>query len=261
MHVWSNVFRRSDGDYLFAFTDTDAVLDSAFPMYLLTSRRDPGLFPRRAGVSVELAADDSALVAHFDSDHPEGISGYRVAIGTSPGQDDVSSWQLIKGEDTFSFNLAPLNLHVDQEYYVNAQALGANGHLSPVGSKFMAFDSDHDGIEDFVEIDYGLDPTDASDAGQDNDGDGLNNAEEIESGTDLGDLDTDEDGIDDQMDLFPLDATESGDVDRDGIGNNADIDDDNDGALDVDEIASGRNPRVNEAAILDIINNGLLDGP
>lgn len=47
------------------------------------------------------------------------------------------------------------------------------------------------------------------------------------------DLDDDNDGVVDVDDTFPLDPTESADADSDGIGNNADWDDDNDGVPDV----------------------------
>lgn len=49
------------------------------------------------------------------------------------------------------------------------------------------------------------------------------------------DTDDDNDGVLDSVDAFPLDATESVDTDGDGIGNNADTDDDNDGIFDVDD--------------------------
>ena len=42
------------------------------------------------------------------------------------------------------------------------------------------------------------------------------------------------------IDEMPLNAEETLDSDRDGIGNNADTDDDNDGILDVLEIDTGR---------------------
>lgn len=52
----------------------------------------------------------------------------------------------------------------------------------------------------------------------------------------LGDaVDTDGDGYPDSQDAFPLDRTEWVDSDADGIGNNADIDDDNDGMPDTFE--------------------------
>mgnify|MGYP000126474696 CR=1 FL=1 len=57
----------------------------------------------------------------------------------------------------------------------------------------------------------------------DSDGDGI---------FDLVDLDDDNDNVIDELDAFPLDATESVDTDGDGIGDNADPDDDNDGIPD-----------------------------
>jgi hypothetical protein len=57
----------------------------------------------------------------------------------------------------------------------------------------------------------------------DSDGDGI---------FDLVDLDDDNDNVIDELDAFPLDATESIDTDGDGIGDNADPDDDNDGIPD-----------------------------
>ena len=48
-------------------------------------------------------------------------------------------------------------------------------------------------------------------------------------------LDTDADGYSDFDDAFLLDASEWLDTDGDGIGNNADTDDDNDGTLDQDD--------------------------
>ena len=52
---------------------------------------------------------------------------------------------------------------------------------------------------------------------------------------DIIDFDDDNDGVDDQIDLFPLDASESFDSDADGIGDNADTDDDNDGFPDISD--------------------------
>jgi hypothetical protein len=54
--------------------------------------------------------------------------------------------------------------------------------------------------------------------------------------------DTDGDGVDDEIDDFPLDPNESVDTDGDGIGNNADPDDDNDGCTDAQESADETNP-------------------
>ena len=48
------------------------------------------------------------------------------------------------------------------------------------------------------------------------------------------------------------------DTDRDGIANKFDADDDNDGLSDAEERTQGRNPLVNEAAIITIVNSILL---
>lgn len=56
------------------------------------------------------------------------------------------------------------------------------------------------------------------------------------------DDDTDGDGIPDQDDAFPLDATESLDSDDDGTGNYADTDDDGDGYKDQFELEMGSDP-------------------
>ena len=54
--------------------------------------------------------------------------------------------------------------------------------------------------------------------------------------------DGDDDGLEDTLDVFPSDPSEQLDTDGDSIGNNADEDDDGDGMLDTDELASGFDP-------------------
>jgi len=56
------------------------------------------------------------------------------------------------------------------------------------------------------------------------------------------DTDDDNDGIPDVDDAFPLDPSESVDTDFDGIGNNEDEDDDGDTVSDIDEEANGTDP-------------------
>ena len=73
-------------------------------------------------------------------------------------------------------------------------------------------------------------------------------------GTSPLDADSDDDGVVDGSDAFPLDATESIDTDGDGSGNNADIDDDNDQMPDTWEQQYGLDP-LNPA---DALND--LDG-
>jgi hypothetical protein len=50
------------------------------------------------------------------------------------------------------------------------------------------------------------------------------------------DTDDDGDGVEDALDAFPLNAYEWSDADNDGIGDNADTNDDNDGINDIDHL-------------------------
>jgi beta-glucanase (GH16 family) len=69
-------------------------------------------------------------------------------------------------------------------------------------------DDDGDTIPDVYEITNGLDPLNSADALLDPDTDGLTNAQEYRLGTDMGESDTDNDGIADNLDNYPLDFDE-----------------------------------------------------
>ncbi len=94
-------------------------------------------------------------------------------------------------------------------------------------------DDDNDGQSDADETACGSDPLDATSTSPDNDND--NSPDCVDPNDDL-------DGIDDTNDAFPFDSTEWQDTDLDGIGDNADTDDDNDGQSDADEEACGSDP-------------------
>jgi hypothetical protein len=111
--------------------------------------------------------------------------------------------------------------------------------------------SDGDGISDLYEISYDFNFLFVDDLTIDTDGDNLTNLQEFNAGTDPTLSDTDGDNVSDTLDAFPLDATESIDTDLDGIGNNADTDDDGDGFLDTDEIAAKTDPLDSESLPLD----------
>ena len=87
----------------------------------------------------------------------------------------------------------------------------------------------------------------------DADGDGF--------GDESQDSDDDNDGVPDSSDALPLNASESGDTDRDGTGDNADADDDNDGVPDSSDAfpkdASRSLPEGSSAA--DTLNGNALD--
>ncbi len=83
-------------------------------------------------------------------------------------------------------------------------------------------DTDNDGIGDNADAD--LDGDGSLDNGTDSDNDGIND----DSDTTDDRPDSDNDGVPDEEDAFPDNSDESVDVDGDGVGANADIDDSND---------------------------------
>ena len=115
-------------------------------------------------------------------------------------------------------------------------------------------DTDNDGLNDEEEQNLGTNPNDADTDGDgltdgeellqyntnpnnaDTDADGLTDGEELNLGTDPNDADTDGDGTNDTFDAFPLDNSEWIDTDVDGIGNNMDDDDDGDQVLDAEDM-------------------------
>ncbi|MDE1461736.1 prenyltransferase/squalene oxidase repeat-containing protein [Spartinivicinus poritis] len=108
-------------------------------------------------------------------------------------------------------------------------------------------DLDQDGLIASVEHLYGLNPFNKHDAQEDSDDDGVSNIDEFLAGTNPkgeGSLDTDNDLLPDYDEqLFYTDP------------NNPDTDGDNAG--DGEEVADGRNPLVNEPAVL-LINSSLI---
>lgn len=65
-------------------------------------------------------------------------------------------------------------------------------------------------------------------------------------------IDSDGDGIVDENDSFPNDNTEWQDTDEDGVGNNEDNDDDNDGLPDAIEVLAGLDPESKYDALYDL---------
>ena len=108
--------------------------------------------------------------------------------------------------------------------------------------EIISDDEDNDGIPDFWEEKYGLDPELAADAEEDLDNDGLTNLEEYELRTKPDNKDTDGDGLEDGEEKIA------------GL-NPASQDTDNDGLTDGQEIAKGTNPTKS-----DTDNDGIPDG-
>ena len=72
------------------------------------------------------------------------------------------------------------------------------------------------------------------------------------------DTDDDNDGVNDTEDAFPLNPNETLDSDADGVGNNTDLDDDNDGVIDINDYAP-LDPSEGLFNSWDIDGNGDID--
>lgn len=96
--------------------------------------------------------------------------------------------------------------------------------------------------EYFVDSDTDKDGT-GNKKDTDDDNDGLADEQEAALGTDPLVADTDGDQAKDNADAFPRDKSEWQDTDKDGLGDNMDLDDDNDGIFDFEEeFDYGTNP-------------------
>lgn len=109
--------------------------------------------------------------------------------------------------------------------------------------------------EYFVDLDTDLDGI-GNKKDLDDDNDGVVDDQEIILGTNPLNPDTDGDKVNDSVDTFPLDKTESRDTDKDGVGDNKSPDADGDGLTNKDEIYKyGTNPLD-----VDTDGDGLADG-
>ena len=100
-------------------------------------------------------------------------------------------------------------------------------------------------IDDFTLVTHDLKTIQFLDPLGDSDGDGLTNGDEINvTGTDPLDADTDDDGVQDDVDNCPFDPDPNQtDTDGDDDGDVCDDDDDDDTVLDVDgQLPAGRQP-------------------
>jgi hypothetical protein len=83
-----------------------------------------------------------------------------------------------------------------------------------------------------------------TDTGKDTDGDGYKDEVDEFPNDPEEWIDSDGDGVGDNADALPFDKNETSDFDGDGIGDNADLDDDNDGALDTDDLYPLKNAKI-----------------
>ena len=134
-------------------------------------------------------------------------------------------------------------LNPNEQYDTDGDGIGDNSDQ----------DDDNDGVPDNSD-DLPLDPNETLDtdgdgigniSDTDDDGDSISDIEEDNTGLNPLKKDTDGDRTNDNEDAFPIDPTEQTDTDKDLIGNNTDIDDDNDGIMDeADEFPLNKGPVI-----------------
>jgi hypothetical protein len=206
-----------------------------------------------------LASKERAGVyLHHFSNHTKAVKGVKVTLDVpksakgywySPENAEIlGSFDAPAGPGTFE---APeftvdLALLITPDGPPDIDKDGKPNHLDP--------DDDNDGVPDEKDA-FPLEPEEWLDKDSDwigdnldadDDGDGVGDDKNKNGIADYKELDLDGDGVDRAKsipwDVFPLNPKESRDTDGDGIGDNADLDDDNDGWSDEEERKQGTNP-------------------
>jgi hypothetical protein len=183
-----------------------------------------------------LVKDENGVVS-AEANHDNDGDGFIDAKDAFP--DDGSEW--LNTDDDEIGNNADLDDDNDGLSDLSETEKGTNPLLP---------DTDNDGVNDLLDAlpldDSETVDTDGNGIGNnedlDDDNDGLSDISEAEKGTNPLLSDTDDDDVNDLLDAFPLDPTETVDTDGNGIGNNEDLDDDNDGLSDISEDDKGTNP-------------------
>lgn len=148
------------------------------------------------------------------------LIGNSQAISVLPGSSDDVFVDFTVPSDSFNIQAKIQGAEPNDQNSANNETQSA--------LFYPDIDTDADGIVDRLD--------------DNDDGDNLKDTEEIGTCTDPLKKDTDGDGAIDGVDEFPCNAQETVDTDHDGIGNNADVDDDNDGWSDSQEQSFGTDP-------------------
>ena len=121
------------------------------------------------------------------------------------------------------------DLMLDGDYLVLYFARNVEGYISLLTEHTQSTvtindnDMDNDGMDDQWELAHSLSPDDSTDAGEDLDGDGLTNLEEFLLGSNPTTVDTDADGVNDNLDVDPLNNKRWTNTDTDGDGFTDDV--------------------------------------
>jgi hypothetical protein len=224
-------------------TDTTAFLASEEVIILAPAERSPDIDGDGIFNSLDAYPEDAAADSDFDHDGMPDVA-YKVVDGLRTAVVDVERSDsdddndgVIDENDAFPFD-------VTETTDTDLDGTGNNADT----------DDDNDSILDTVD-DFPLDSTRSNAVDQDNDGwpvgqdpndsdvniPGItfidtDNDGQADTGGLAADNDDDNDGVFDIDDVFPLDASESSDLDFDAIGDNADTDIDGDNVLNIDDL-------------------------
>ncbi|MDX1507019.1 MAG: S8 family serine peptidase [Woeseiaceae bacterium] len=170
---------------------------------------------------------------------------------TDPRHPDTDRDGLSDGDEVSIYGTNPLIPDTDGDGIRDGDEVNVHA-TSPVNA-----DSDADGLDDGWEILHGFDPLAGGEQNQDTDGDGLTNVEEFLAGTNPNASDSDEDGLDDFVEINvhgtdPTDKDTDGDEMSDGwevrfgldplSPSDAPLDPDSDGFPNLVEFRNGTNP-------------------
>ncbi len=213
-----------DDSYNLTRTDTQSwtlgTLDSSVSLTSLETKKFslPVTLPSEQGV------EDTITITARSVKHPETVGTLEIRVSTN---------LIITEEDTTD---------ADEDGLIKFEE-------DKLGTDPEKADTDGDGMDDWWEANYKLNPL-SDDSADDKDADGFANIQEYESGSDPTVADSDGDGINDGSDNCPFtENADQADSDNDGIGDTCDpdIDNDNDGMSDVWENWYDLDASVNDA--------------
>ncbi|HUU30430.1 MAG TPA: DUF5060 domain-containing protein [archaeon] len=250
MNIWLGPKER---EYVRAMQDFSYCLDADVIMAPVTVS-DParvrayGLASKeRAGVYLHHFKDHTDPVNDLKIalNVPKAATGYWYSTGTAA---ILGSFDTPAGRQTFTVPgfTVDLALLITPYGAPDIDKDGTPNHLD--------LDNDNDGVPDSQDA-FPLDPEEWLDADSDligdnmdadDNGDGIGDDDNQNGRPDHEEFDLDGDGVDKAgcvpWDAFPLDPKEWRDTDGDGVGDNADIDDDGDGWSDEEEIKARTDP-------------------
>ena len=215
------------------------------------------LIPESLGVLVALALVGVVVVASVISvvlwslsDYdPNDVDGDGIANGMDDCYDGLTDWTSSTALDHDGDGCHDAEEDEDDDNDTvpddgDACPTGESGWL-PTAATDHDGDGCHDGIEDTdddndnVSDDLDAFPLDGTEW-QDTDSDGVGDNSDAFPEDASEQFDTDGDGWGDNSDVFPWNGAEWSDADGDGLGDNTDPDDDNDGALDENDLHLGK---------------------